>query len=508
MSIQVPVAIYKSQEIHISEYDHKLHKGNIFCPVCSGALIYVNGSLRRESSGVRMHFRHREAETKTQSIRTDATDRDCLWHKWSQQVFPKRYREKIFHISNNKKIIADIMFDSQDSIEFQNSKITPNNIKIRESNYPSMVWVVNGTRNRFHVLGNGYYLMKMNVSNRWWLNLDDNRVYIDTGFDGAGAIMRVMFFIKSGWILLMKIGNYRDLVRYLGVTDFDMNEIIIDYTGKLLEDRLTILSKREKCSGESIGFIDVVECHYKNRRLALRPRSTDDVSFWKQKYFKQENNLLIYDESIVYPTDISYESRCRKITQAALFYEIGAELIHSTGDYLTDLMDYAKRYHLKLTPEYIDDAISEHSANYILAIRQYYSDPENLRNKWQRDNKSKIMDVVAIINNINNMQEIKLFLSNRGYVYNDHMLSSLLAYRDRRITQLLSDYFEVDDVRIYSINERESVTFINTTNDVKYTCPICQQLHRKKRPVIYYKSDYKLRYKCTVDNESDIVGTL
>lgn len=518
--IQVPVAIYKYQadgidkqeEIHVSKYDPRIHKGKIYCPVCCGVLHYVNGA-HRSQDGVRMHFRHKDAEIVRNSTKSDVIERDCLWHKWSQQVFPKRYHEKVFHITNNRKIIADIMFDNSSSIEFQNSKITEQNIRKRESNYPDMVWVVNGTKNKFYILGGGYYLMKMSTSNSWWMFLDSNRLYVDTGYDGIGFIMKVVFIIKYGYVILTKIGNYRDLLIHLNIQGVDLNEIMVDYDERLKKDRIAIISKRERSTAnEQPGIVDVLECHYPSRRLTIKLNDMRDIDFWKERYFKAQGNLMIYDESIIYQTDISYENRCKKAVESCFFYEIDDELIYSTGDYVNDLKSYAKRNGIKLSQQYINEAIEEHAALYHKRLTEYFSSGWlNIELKLEKDNGKKTLKKVIIDimrQKIRDANQLQSYLLDNELVCYDFMLPGLLNYRKNRVLSLLTDYLGNDKVILKDITDADNVTFVNLIYDKK-SCHLCHQVHYKKFPIIYFNHrDYEIMYKCNLRNMNDYVGNL
>ncbi len=520
--ILVPVAVYKYQidgvdnqeEIHVSKYNHLVHKNNIFCPVCSGILIYVNGT-HRSQDGIRMHFRHKEAENKTPTTKREINDKDSLWHKWSQQIFPKRYREKVFHISNNNKIIADIMFDNKESIEFQNSKITEDNIKKRETNYPNMIWVVNGTRNKFYILGSGHYLMKMSVSNRWWLYLDINKLYVDTGFDGLGAIMKIIFIIKSGYVLLIKIGNYRDLLKHLNINDIDLGEIIINYTGDLLKDRLAIISKREKSSTDGIGSVNVLKCESSNKQLLISINDEKNSFFWKEHYFRKQDGIYIYDEDISYKTDISYDNKCNRRIEPYLFYNMNDQLIYSTGDYVSDLRNYARRNNIKLKKKYINNYNTDHCDLYRLKLDTYYNEStNNIKRKWEHDNNIPIKKLIQYIvyENINNTDDLIQHLQDINSVWYDFMLLPLLNYYKNKIMELVVEFLhdEIinDGIVLESIREAETVTFIN----LRYTqcrCMICGLIHYKRYPIIYFnRNDYKIIYKCNLRNIRVDVGKL
>ncbi len=101
------------------------------CPYCGGVLIskcgehYIN------------HWQH-------------SRDKDCdpwaehetEWHlKWKSK-FPESWREVVMH-NFGEKHIADIQTPSGLVIEFQNSSISSDTIRIRENFYQNMIWVIN-----------------------------------------------------------------------------------------------------------------------------------------------------------------------------------------------------------------------------------------------------------------------------------------------------------------------------------------------------------------------------
>lgn len=68
------------------------------------------------------------------------------WHRAWKRQFPKEWQEVIHTATNNEKHIADVKTDQSYVIEFQHSRLNPQERIAREAFYQNMVWVVDGTR--------------------------------------------------------------------------------------------------------------------------------------------------------------------------------------------------------------------------------------------------------------------------------------------------------------------------------------------------------------------------
>jgi hypothetical protein len=68
------------------------------------------------------------------------------WHREWKNRFPPAWREVIQHASDGEKHIADIRSPSGKVIEFQHSRLKPDERRAREAFYGDMFWVVDGTR--------------------------------------------------------------------------------------------------------------------------------------------------------------------------------------------------------------------------------------------------------------------------------------------------------------------------------------------------------------------------
>lgn len=68
------------------------------------------------------------------------------WHRNWKSHYATKWQVVIRRAENGEKDIADVLTEHGLVIEFQHSPLHPNERVSRESFYPNMVWVVNGTR--------------------------------------------------------------------------------------------------------------------------------------------------------------------------------------------------------------------------------------------------------------------------------------------------------------------------------------------------------------------------
>lgn len=105
------------------------------CPVCESRLIAKCGELRV------WHWSH-------------LSDRLCDpwwenegdWHRAWKVRFPAECQEIVRWSDTGEKHIADVLMPDGRVIEFQHSRIAPDERRAREAFYGSMVWIVDGTR--------------------------------------------------------------------------------------------------------------------------------------------------------------------------------------------------------------------------------------------------------------------------------------------------------------------------------------------------------------------------
>ena len=104
------------------------------CQCCNSTVIAKCGNLRI------WHWAHKT------KVECDLWWEESDWHRVWKEQFPKEWQEVIHKAENNEKHIADVKTDQGLVIEFQHSRLNPQERVAREIFYQNMVWVVDGTR--------------------------------------------------------------------------------------------------------------------------------------------------------------------------------------------------------------------------------------------------------------------------------------------------------------------------------------------------------------------------
>lgn len=100
-----------------------------YCPCCQEELISKCGEIKI------WHWAHKHS---TECF----TKPETAWHLEWKSYYPKELCEIVL-FQKGKKKIADVITTDGTVIEFQNSSISPYEIRIREYFYGNMVWVFN-----------------------------------------------------------------------------------------------------------------------------------------------------------------------------------------------------------------------------------------------------------------------------------------------------------------------------------------------------------------------------
>jgi len=101
------------------------------CPLCGGTLIGKCGDIYT------WHWQH------TNNRECDPwKEHETQWHRNWKSKFPEEQREIII-VKENEKHIADVRTSKGVVIEFQNSSISTDTIRIREQFYDNIIWVIN-----------------------------------------------------------------------------------------------------------------------------------------------------------------------------------------------------------------------------------------------------------------------------------------------------------------------------------------------------------------------------
>lgn len=82
-------------------------------------------------------------------------ENETEWHRAWKSRYPEPWREAIhFDQKTGEKHVADVKTESGQVVEFQNSPMSPEELRSRESFYGNVVWVVNAKAfaRRFHFL--------------------------------------------------------------------------------------------------------------------------------------------------------------------------------------------------------------------------------------------------------------------------------------------------------------------------------------------------------------------
>lgn len=104
------------------------------CPSCGKVMIAKCGTR------VIWHWAHKGA-------RCDGWwEPETAWHRAWKDQFPTEWQEFVCEGDGGERHIADVFTSHGLVIEFQYSRLTPQEQAAREAFYPNLVWVVDGTR--------------------------------------------------------------------------------------------------------------------------------------------------------------------------------------------------------------------------------------------------------------------------------------------------------------------------------------------------------------------------
>ena len=107
------------------------------CPACDQAMIAKCGEINV------WHWAHKGRRT------CDPWwENETEWHRAWKGQFPESWQEVVHQADNGEKHIADVKTDQGWVIEFQHSRIEPKERRSRDTFYPKLVWVVDGTRRK------------------------------------------------------------------------------------------------------------------------------------------------------------------------------------------------------------------------------------------------------------------------------------------------------------------------------------------------------------------------
>jgi competence protein CoiA len=107
------------------------------CPACDNPMVAKCGDVRIH------HWAHRGGRG------CDSWwENETEWHRNWKNQFPINWQEVVHPAENGEKHIADVKTDQEWVLEFQHSKIHPDEHKAREAFYQKLVWIVDGARRK------------------------------------------------------------------------------------------------------------------------------------------------------------------------------------------------------------------------------------------------------------------------------------------------------------------------------------------------------------------------
>jgi competence protein CoiA len=176
------------------------------CPACDQAMIAKCGDINI------WHWAHKGRRT------CDPWwENETEWHRSWKGQFPENWQEILHQADNGEKHIADVKTDQGWVIEFQHSRMEPEERRSRDNFYPKLVWVVDGARRKKDMAQFQSALNKgipVGSNSRVWRIFSDECALLR---EWAGS--RAPVFIDFGgdpiWWLLSKNVNGPMYVTYL-----------------------------------------------------------------------------------------------------------------------------------------------------------------------------------------------------------------------------------------------------------------------------------------------------
>src|SRR5215469_8979083 len=105
------------------------------CPACGQPMVARCGEARVWHWA---HKGHRDCDPWWEN--------ETEWHRAWKDQFPADWQEIVHNAEDDERHIADVKTQNGWVIEFQQSRISPDERRSREAFYQSLVWVVDGLR--------------------------------------------------------------------------------------------------------------------------------------------------------------------------------------------------------------------------------------------------------------------------------------------------------------------------------------------------------------------------
>lgn len=192
------------------------------CPACDQVVIAKCGEVKI------WHWAHKGRRT------CDPWwENETEWHRSWKGKFPESWQEVVHKAEDGEKHIADVKTDQGWVIEFQHSRIEPEERRSRDNFYQKLVWVVDGARRirdrkQFqNALNKG---IPIGSNSRVWRIFPDECVLLGE-WAGSNAPVFIDFGGDPLWWLLSKSANGPMYVTYLPRNHF----IGIHSSGEILK---------------------------------------------------------------------------------------------------------------------------------------------------------------------------------------------------------------------------------------------------------------------------------
>src|SRR5258708_11607479 len=143
-------------------------------------------------------------------------ENESEWHRTWKGQFPVSWQEVVHQAENGMKHIADVKTERGWVIEFQRSYIKPEERRSRDTFYPKLVWVVDGTRRK---RDEKQFIEALNTGTQRHANFPIKRVHSDECAllrEWVGSSAPIFFDFGSEQALSWLIAERPDGLAYIG----------------------------------------------------------------------------------------------------------------------------------------------------------------------------------------------------------------------------------------------------------------------------------------------------
>lgn len=225
------------------------------CPGCGKPVVARCGEVRVP------HWAH-----KGRRLCDPWWENETEWHRAWKDQFPADWQEIVYHAEDGERHIADVKTHDGWVIEFQHSRIKPDERRSREAFYQSLIWVVDGLR-----LKRDAAHISRAFANGESLDPFSNKKRISSPPDAAlqdwaGSRAHVFF-------------DFGEPVLWWLFPESDDKRAYIQYISRALFVRI----HRERCAHGSSEFDSLLQnfiafiAHYESPPSTSRPRRLSDI---------------------------------------------------------------------------------------------------------------------------------------------------------------------------------------------------------------------------------------